>query len=111
MTMKSLKYAIIFFYLALFVFLALHDERLDPELVRALAVPHPKVIERGNAWLAMLDLDAPPLHSLRCSCGILKRPLRTEKVPAKSSPHLLLLYQSCHSRENCRHSAQKEIVV
>jgi hypothetical protein len=59
MTMRRLKYSIIFFYLALLVFLALHDERLDPELARDLAEPRPKVIEAGNAWLAMLGIDAP----------------------------------------------------
>jgi hypothetical protein len=59
MTMKCLKYSIIFFYLTLFIFLALYDERLCPKLVRELAVPHPKVIDRGNAWLAMLGIDAP----------------------------------------------------
>ena len=59
MTMKRLKYSIIFSYLALFVFLALYDERLDPELARELAAPRPKVIEPDNAWLAMLGIDAP----------------------------------------------------
>jgi len=59
MTMKRLKYGIIFFYLALFLFLALYDERLDPELARELAKSRPKVIEQGNAWLAMLGINAP----------------------------------------------------
>lgn len=30
-TMKRLKISILFFYLALFAFLALYDERLDPD--------------------------------------------------------------------------------
>ncbi len=59
MTIKRLKYAIIFFYLALFVFLGLYDERLNPELAHELAKPRPKVVEPGNAWLAMLGIDAP----------------------------------------------------
>jgi hypothetical protein len=59
MTMKRLKYSIIFFYLALFVFLALYDERFDPDLAREMAEPRPKVIEPDNAWLAMLGMDAP----------------------------------------------------
>jgi hypothetical protein len=57
--MKRLKYGIIFFYLALFLFLVLYDEHLDPELARELAKSRPKVIEPGNAWLAMLGIDAP----------------------------------------------------
>lgn len=59
MTMKRLKYGVIFFYLALFLFLALYDERLDPELAQELAKPRPKVIEPGNAWLTMLGMNAP----------------------------------------------------
>jgi hypothetical protein len=59
MTIKRLKYSVIFFYLTLFVFLAVYDERLSPELARELANPRPKVIEPGNAWLAMLGIDAP----------------------------------------------------
>ncbi|MDA8429873.1 MAG: hypothetical protein M0T70_11520 [Geobacteraceae bacterium] len=59
MTIKRLKYSIIFFYLSLFVFLAVYDERLSPDLARELAKPRPKVIEPGNAWLAMLGIDAP----------------------------------------------------
>jgi len=59
MTIKRLKYAIILFYLALFAFLGLYDERLNPELMRELAKPRPKVIEPGNAWLVMLGIDAP----------------------------------------------------
>lgn len=59
MTLRRLKYSIIFFYLGLFLFLALYDERLDPELARELAKPRPKVIEPGNAWIAMLGMDAP----------------------------------------------------
>ena len=58
MTMIRLKYSIIFFYLALFVFLALFDERLDPELAQGLAKPHPEVIDPDNAWMAMLGIDA-----------------------------------------------------
>jgi hypothetical protein len=59
MTMKCLRYSILVFYTALFVFLALYDERLDPELARELAQPRPRVIEPGNAWLTMLGFDAP----------------------------------------------------
>ncbi|MEJ2201990.1 MAG: hypothetical protein P8X63_13400, partial [Desulfuromonadaceae bacterium] len=57
--MKCLRYSILVFYTALFVFLALYDERLDPELARELARPRPRVIEPGNAWLTMLGFDAP----------------------------------------------------
>ncbi len=59
MTIKHLKYSIIFFYLTLFVFLAVYDEPLSPDLVGELAKPRPEVIEPGNAWLAMLGIDAP----------------------------------------------------
>ena len=59
MTIKRLKYSTIFFYLALFVFLALYDEPLYPDLVGELAAPRPKLIEPGNAWLALLGIDAP----------------------------------------------------
>ena len=40
MTMKRLKYAVIFFYLALFLLLALYDERLNPDLARDLGTTH-----------------------------------------------------------------------
>lgn len=59
MTIKPLKYSIIFFYLTLFVFLAVYDEPLSPELAGELAKPRPEVIEPGNAWLALLGIDAP----------------------------------------------------
>jgi hypothetical protein len=59
MAMKRLKYFIIFFYLTLFIFLGVYDERLAPDLARELAKPCPKVNEPDNAWLAMLGIDAP----------------------------------------------------
>ena len=58
-TMKRLKISILFFYLALFAFLALYDERLDPGLTTLMAQPRPSVIEPGNAWIAFLGLSAP----------------------------------------------------
>lgn len=58
-SMKRLKLSILIFYMALFAFLALYDERPDPELAALMAQPRPEVIEPGNAWIAFLGLTAP----------------------------------------------------
>jgi len=57
--MKRIKYAIIVFYLALFVGLALYDEKPAPGLVREMARTLPASIEPGNAWIAILGLASP----------------------------------------------------
>ena len=57
--MKRMKYAIILFYLSLFVGLALYDERPDPELAREMARTQPETIEPGNVWIVFLGFAAP----------------------------------------------------
>lgn len=57
--LKRIKIAIIFFYLALFVGLAIYDEKPDPEFVREMTRPLPEVLEPGNAWVAFLGFGAP----------------------------------------------------
>jgi hypothetical protein len=57
--MKRMKYAIIVFYLALFVGLALYDEKPAPGLVREMARTLPETIEPGNAWIVFLGFAAP----------------------------------------------------
>jgi hypothetical protein len=58
-SIKRLKLAVILFYLALFVGLALYDERPGPELVREMARPHAEVVEQGNIWMVFLGFTAP----------------------------------------------------
>lgn len=58
-SIKRIKISVIFFYLVLFVALALYDERPGPELAREMARPRPEVVEPGNAWIALLGLSAP----------------------------------------------------
>jgi hypothetical protein len=84
--MKRLKYSIIFFYLALFALLALYDERLDPELARALAQPRPTVINPDNAWLAMLGFKAPagttPVSFAEKQLQEIEKAMKDAKSPA-----------------------------
>lgn len=58
-SIKRIKLAVISFYLAIFVGLALYDERPGPELVREMARPHAEVVEQGNVWMIFLGLTAP----------------------------------------------------
>lgn len=57
--MKRMKYAIIVFYLTLFVGLALYDEKPAPGLVREMARTLPDTVEPGNAWIVFLGFAAP----------------------------------------------------
>lgn len=57
--MKRIKYAIIAFYLALFVGLALYDEKPAPGLMREMARTLSETIEPGNAWIVFLGFAAP----------------------------------------------------
>lgn len=57
--MKRIKYAIIVFYLALFVGLALYDEKPAPGLVEEMARTLPETIEPGNAWIVFLGFASP----------------------------------------------------
>jgi hypothetical protein len=58
-SMKRAKYAIIVFYVALFVGLALYDEKPVPGLVREMARTRPEIIEPGNAWIVFLGFASP----------------------------------------------------
>ncbi|MCM2359154.1 MAG: hypothetical protein NDI77_13475 [Geobacteraceae bacterium] len=59
LTLKRMKFAIILFYLSLFVGLALYDEKPDPELAREMARPLPEILEPGNAWIVFLGFASP----------------------------------------------------
>jgi len=57
--MKRIKYAIVFFYLALFAGLALYDEKPSPALAREMARTPRETVEPGNAWIAILGFASP----------------------------------------------------
>lgn len=50
--------AICLFYLALFSWLALYDEKPDPLMVKELNTPAPDIFRNDNAWLALLGFTS-----------------------------------------------------
>ncbi len=88
-SMKRIKYTIIIFYLALFVGLALYDEKPLPGLVREMAGTLPETIEPGNAWIVFLGFASPKGLS-PYTCGEQKM-LELKKAISRGQSHCEIL--------------------
>ncbi len=58
-TMNKVKIVVILFYLALFVGLALFDERPNAEMVKEMERKLPEVIDTANVWVAIVGFASP----------------------------------------------------
>ncbi len=58
-SMKKIWIGIILFYVGIFTFMALYDEKLSPEVESLLQEKRAIIIEPGNAWLPIVGAEAP----------------------------------------------------